>query len=190
MFLSLEQVQVDPLLWPQPSHSQCQIEPKQKTQSSHIPNFVVYIQRIPDIWIHSKNFLKCCILNIFKNKGRGKTNLMYHCCPSYFMAINLPWIKNKQQFLQNYQKTNDVLHWYLDIISWIIFNPLKLPTSQQLSFCADQCWSFTAVIHFKINFKTTFRSLLLCIRFCEIGCNIFFFKLCKFLFNEHKNSFF
>ena len=115
---------------------------------------------------------------------------MYHCCPSYFMAINLPWIKNKQQFLQNYQKTNDVLHWYLDIISWIIFNPLKLPTSQQLSFCADQCWSFTAVIHFKINFKTTFRSLLLCIRFCEIGCNIFFFKLCKILINEHKNSFF
>ena len=30
------------------------------------------------------------------------------------------------------------LQWYLDIFSQSVFNPLKLRTSQQLSFCADQ----------------------------------------------------
>ena len=42
---------------------------------------------------------------------------------------------------------------------WIYFHksystgPLKLRTSKQLSFCADQRGSITAAIHFKINFE-------------------------------------
>ena len=37
-------------------------------------------------------------------------------------------------------------------------------------FLCRPMMSITAVIHFKINFKTTFHSLLLCILICEIGC--------------------
>ena len=49
---------------------------------------------------------------------------------------------------------------------------MKLRTSQQLSFCADQWESITAVIHFKIFFKTTFHALLLCIHISGIHCKI------------------
>ena len=46
---------------------------------------------------------------------------------------------------------------------------MKLWTSQQHYFCADQWWIITAVIDFKINFETTFYVLLLCILISEIG---------------------
>ena len=62
-----------------------------------------------------------------------------------------------------YQLLFCIFQGYLGTFSKIVFNPLKLWTSQQLSFCADQRWSITAVISFKINFKTTFHALLLSI---------------------------
>ena len=31
----------------------------------------------------------------------------FNCCPAYFRAINLPWVKNKKLFLKNDQKTYD-----------------------------------------------------------------------------------
>ena len=78
-------------------------------------------------------------------------------------------LKIKSSFLRIIKKLK-TLQWYLDIFSQIVFNPLKLWTIQQLSSCADQWGSITAVINFWINFKTTFHALLLCILICEIGC--------------------
>ena len=78
-------------------------------------------------------------------------------------------LKIKNSFLKIIKKLM-TLQCYLDIFSYIVFNPLKLRTSQQLSFCADQWESITAVIHFKISFKTTFHALLLCIHISGIHC--------------------
>ena len=48
---------------------------------------------------------------------------------------------------------------------------MKLRTSQQLSFCADQWGRITAVIHFEIHFKTTFHVLLICIHISRVYCS-------------------
>ena len=103
--------------------------------------------------------------HILDQMPRKKTILYYiSCCPAYFRAINLTWIQNKKQFFTNYQKAYDSTM----IFGYIfknVFNPLKLWSSQQLSFFCTPMMKHKAVIHFKINFKTTFYAFLL----CEIG---------------------
>ena len=67
----------------------------------------------------------------------------------------------KKQFLKNYQKEVLTLQWYLDIFSQIAFNPLKLRTSQQLSFCADQWWKISCCHKFLNIFQDDFSCALL-----------------------------
>ena len=45
----------------------------------------------------------------------------YNCCPAYFRAIYLPWIKNKKQFLMNYQKTYD----FTMIFGYVFINHIQ-----------------------------------------------------------------
>ena len=78
--------------------------------------------------------------------------------------------KIKKQFLKKLSKNLWLATMILDVFSKIVFNPLKLRTFKQLSFCADQWGSITAVIHFKIILKTTFYSFLLCIHLSVIHC--------------------
>ena len=60
-------------------------------------------------------------------------------------------LRIKSSFLRIIKKLM-TLQWYLDIFTYIGFNPLKLRTNQPFSFFADQSWSITAVVIFKINF--------------------------------------
>ena len=61
-------------------------------------NFLVYIQWIPDIWIHSQ-FFKMSYY-VFKIKCRGKMSLiLINQLHSYFRAVNLSWIKHKKKFV-------------------------------------------------------------------------------------------
>ena len=45
------------------------------------------------------------------------------------------------------------LQWYLDIFSQIVFSYLKLRTSQQLSFCAEQSWNHYSCHKFLNKFQ-------------------------------------
>ena len=60
--------------------------------------FLVYIQWIPDIWIHSQSFLKCRITYLRSNTGKMSLILIFQL-HSYFRAVNLSWIKHKKKFV-------------------------------------------------------------------------------------------
>ena len=87
-------------------------------------------------------------------------------------------LKIKNSFLKIIKKLM-ILQWFFDILSWIVFHPLKLRTFQQLSFCADQWGRITAVIHFlKISRRHIMSS---CYVFIYLG-----FTVCVLLYWPRK----
>ena len=105
--------------------------------SNHILTFFVKITyfKLPYITYNIARVFYNVVFSTYLRSNDAEKRVWYiNCCPPYFRVLIYLELKVKRSFLRI---------WYLDIFSQIVFNPLKLLTTQQLSFCTDQWWGIT-----------------------------------------------
>ena len=111
---------------------------------------MILFDRCTDIWIHIKRFYNVVFSKI-KCSGKNEfiVSMAVHHIPGLLITLH------KKSFLR--------------IIKNCLTLQLYFHNTYSTLWNCDHL-SITAVINFKINFKTTFHVLLLCIHICEIDC--------------------